>query len=267
MFEDVEEKNEKHKLENWEELTPKNILIYGESKVGKTYAALGLIKREMAKNPKIKLYVINTDMGFTEPAKQLGMAEYKDRIEYYYISDIRDATNIISELKKKVKPHDYVLFDLVSWIWSEAQQEFIRILGGDDTVSFITNAMKDPKKFGLFTGIQWQTIKKIDSQITNFLTRNLVCNIIGITGVKDTETEDMMNKKTQGIYSKVGRPDGRKDLAFEFSTIIRIFRDDESYNRSFIVTGTRSVNLKDFVSVKYDEPEEMWKKLEEMKVI
>lgn len=262
MFE-IEEKNEK----NWESLTPKNILIYGESKVGKTYAALELIKSEMAKNPQIKLYVINTDMGFSEPAKQLGLIEYKDRIQYYYTSEIREATNIISELKKKVKPQDYVLFDLVSWIWNEAQQEFIRILGGDDTVSFITNAMKDPKKFGLFTGIQWQSIKKIDAQVTNFLTRNLSCNIIGITGVKGTEMEDIMNKKTQGIYSKVGRPDGRKDLAFEFSTIIRIFRDNENYNRSFVVTGTRAINLKDFVPVKYDEPKEMWKKLEEMKVI
>lgn len=267
MFEDVGEKNEKNKITNWEELTPKNILIYGESKVGKTYAALGLIKKELQKNKESKLYIVNTDMGFAEPAKQLGLQELKDRITYYYVTDIRDAISIVSELKHKVKRHDIVLFDLVSWIWSEAQQEELRQVSGDDPVNFMSNAMKDPKKFGMFTGKQWQTVKAVDSQVTGFLTRNLKCTIIGITGVKDTEVEDAMSKSTQGIYSKVGKPEGRKDLSFEFATIIRIFRHNETFQRSFIVTGTRSVNLTDFTPIAYNSPEEIWETIEKMKVL
>jgi hypothetical protein len=208
-------------------------------------------------------------MGFSEPAKQLELTGMKDRIEYYYITTISDAISLIEELNNndKIKPHDYLIWDLTSWIWEQAQQEYMNVIAGESKLSFIINAGKDPKKFGLYTGNQWTTIKKIDAQVTNFLTRNLKCNVIGITGVKDTEVEDILSKKTQGIYSKVGRPEGRKDLLYEFSTIIRIFRDDESFKRSFIITGTRAVNLKDFKPVEYNDPEEMWKHVEKLGVI
>lgn len=127
--------------------------------------------------------------------------------------------------------------------------------------------MKDTKKFGMFTGVQWQSIKKVDSLVTNFLTRNLVCNVIGITGAKNTDMEDTMSKSTQGIYSKVGKPTGRKDLAHEFATILRISRNANTYKRTCVITGARKANINDFVPIEYDTPEELWTKIHEKGVM
>ena len=264
IFQTPEDKIQILRVDNWEKLSPKNLLIYGESKSGKTYLALSIIKKHLEENPDSKLYVINTDMGFTHPAKQLGLEKFADRIELYYVKGIKDTIHLINMLKKTVKANDFVLFDLVSWIWDEAQKEFVQQLGGDDVVNFISRAMNSKKSFGLFEGMQWGYVKKLDDMVSSFLVKNPVCNVIAIARVKDSSFDQVFNKQVKTIYDKVGKPDGRKDLMYEFNTIIRLIKNETTGKRSIIITGTRNKELTQFTPIEFTNFEEVYPKIKEV---
>lgn len=245
---------------DWTKLRPQNILIYGESKTGKTFLAASKIKQMLEANDDAQAWVLNTDMGFVEPALEIGLDKYKDRVHYHYLQNIRQANEVFKEIGPKIKPYDVLLFDLVSWIWDESQKEFINELSSGEPVGFIQKAMKDPKKFGTFEGMQWGYIKKVDDMISSKLTRNPICQVIGITSIKDVSVEYALNKKEQDIWVNIGAPAGRKDIMYEFATIVRIKKEDKG-KRSFMVVGTRSGDL-DYKWHTFDEPEDFWTKLQ-----
>lgn len=247
---------------DWTKYKSDNYLIYGDSKVGKTYVATAKIKSILDNDKTATAIVINTDMGFAEPAMKykLDSPNYKDRIKYYYVKTIGDAINVMHKVSKEAKPQDVLLFDLLGWVWEESQNEFVTELGGDNPVGMIVQASNDPKKFGLFEGAKWNFVKKLESLISTKLTRNPICKVIALTGAKDVSAEYAITKKKPDIWFHYGRPSGTKDAKYEFANIIKIEKDDDG-KRYFIVIGTRRGDTKP-VRKEYTTGEDFWSQIE-----
>jgi len=250
------------KESKWEEDAGDNYLIYADSKFGKTFLAAVGIKEHLDTDETSQCYVINTDKGFTEPALEVGLDRFGSRIHYYFVNNIQEGIDAIRTVRKIANKNDIVLFDLLSWVWDESQKSFIAELGGEDVVGLISKAMRDPKKFGTFESMQWGYIKKLDDMISNYLSKNPVCKTIALARVKDVTVEYVKGKKDHDVWFELGRPDGRKDIMFEFANIIKI-RKKEAGKRQFIVVGTRRGD-QDYKWRPYTTGEDFWNKLGEL---
>lgn len=247
--------------EDWTTYKTQNWLIYGYSKSGKTFVAVQRIKDRLDKDENAQAYIVNTDMGFVDPAIEIGLDQHKQRVHYHYVRDIKEAAQVMNEINEKATPHDIVLFDLVSWIWDEAQKEFIQDLSGGNVAGFIQRALKDPKKFGLFDGMTWGYVKKFDDTVSSKLTRNTVCEVIGIAGHKDVTLSYKINKKKEDLWYEIGMPAGRKDIMYEFSNIIRIDKE-ESGVRRYMIVGSRKGDT-DYQWRSYTSAKDFWEKVED----
>lgn len=245
---------------DWTKNINNSYLIYGDSKTGKTFVAVNKIKQILEKDSTSNAYIFSTDNGFTEPALQNGLDKYVDRITYYPITDLQDTIILIEQLKSKIKPQDVILFDLLSWVWDESQKEFINQMGGSDVVNFVKRSMQDEKKFGMFTSVQWQFIKKLDDMISSYLAKYAVCTVICISRVKNLEMEYILSKKKPDIWLQIGRPDARKDIIFEFRNIIRILKNDKG-QREFMIVGTRAKDT-ELEWIEYTTAESFWELFE-----
>jgi len=256
---------------DWEDDDSNNILIYGGPKVGKTTLASLMIKKQFDGDPKCLAFIINTDKGFTKPAKFVGLGDpkYKGRIKYFYVNTIQRAIDVMNEIRTTVEerqnPNDVVLFDLLSWSWDEAQKQFVNELSGGEVVGYIAKAMKDPKKFGQFEGMQWGYIKKAEDMVTNYLTRNPICKVIALARVKDPTISYKLAGKKVDIWCHVGIPDGRKDLMHEFNTVVRVdkYKDGEDIKRKFIVMASRDGDP-DYKWYAFTTPDSFVKQIEKL---
>jgi len=239
------------------------LVIYGDSKVGKTYVGVGKVKQKLKLDETATAWIFNTDMGFIAPAKEMGLNEspYVERIKYFTFNGIDEVVKIISDITPMIKPNDIIMFDLVSWIWEQSQVEYLHKVAGDNVSEHIQDSSKNKNKFGMFSGMEWSAVKMIDKTVTKFLTSNLRCSVIGITSLKDVSMEYAMNKKIKDIWCKEGKPAGRKDLMYEFSTIIKIDKRGKG-KRGFLVVGTRNGDTDGTNWIDFTTAKDFWDKLE-----
>ena len=239
-----------------------NMIIYGPQKTGKTYVAAEKAKEVLESNPDSTVYVINTDKGWSKPALQLGLDKYKDRIVYEYVNTIKKALKVMQRFKETIKPHDLIIFDLFSWVWDEAQKEFINEVSKGNLTGFIANASGDNSKFGEFSGMQWQYIKRLDDHLSNPLAKNPICNVIAICRSKDVSTGYKIAGKNEDIWCKLGIPDARKDIAYEFANVIRIHKFERG-ERKFMVVASRDFDAEWKWRV-YDDGKDFWRQVDAM---
>lgn len=247
---------------DWTKDYSMNMIIYGPPKTGKTYLAAEKAKEILEENPDSRVYVINTDKGWAKPAIQLGLDKYQDRIVYEYVNTIQKAIRVMQRFKEVIKPHDLIIFDLFSWVWDESQKEFINEISKGNITGFLANASGDNSKFGEFSGIQWQYIKRLDDHLSNPLTKNPICNVIAICRSKDVSTGYKIAGKEEDIWCKLGIPDARKDIAYEFANIIRIQKFKQCI-RKFMVVASRDFDA-EWKWKEYDTGKDFWKQIDAM---
>jgi len=239
-----------------------NMIIYGPPKTGKTYVAAEKAKEILESNPDSVVYVINTDKGWSKPALQLGLDKYKDRIVYEYVNTIKKALKVMQRFKEVIKPHDLIIFDLFSWVWDEAQKEFVNEVSKGNLTGFIANASGDNSKFGEFSGMQWQYIKRLDDHLSNPLAKNPICNVIAICRSKDVSTGYKIAGKNEDIWYKLGIPDARKDIAYEFANVIRIHKFKRG-ERKFMVVASRDFDA-EWKWREYSDGKDFWRQVDAM---
>lgn len=264
---DIVEKTENNQSVDWTQFISDNYLIYADSKVGKTFVAVAKIKELLDTNEKTVAYILNTDMGFAEPALKykLNDEKYKGRIVYHQLIDLKKAVTTITDISKKITKDDIILFDLYGWAWEEAQNEFIMELGGPNPIGFIARASEDPAKFGVFTGIQWNYVKKVEDLITAKLTKNPICKIIALTTVKDVSMDYAIGKKKKDIWCELGKPGGKKNAMYDFATTIKLEKEEtpSGHKRKFMIVATRQEDTKR-VWTYYTTGEDFWAKVKNL---
>lgn len=256
---------------NWEDDWSDNKLIYGGPKVGKTTIAALLLKRNLDNDPKARAFVVNTDKGFAIPAKFIGLGDpaYDGKITYYFVNTIKRAIEVMNEVRRTVEernnPNDTILFDLLSWSWDEAQKEFVSELSDGDVVGYIARAMKDPKKFGQFEGLQWGYIKKVEDMVSNYLTKNPICKVIALARVKDVSMTYKLSGLKKDLWYTIGKPDSRKDIMYEFATVIKVekYKEDDEIKRKFMVVAARGGDP-DYKWYAYDTPDNFCDQIEKL---
>jgi DNA helicase HerA-like ATPase len=231
--------------------SPHSILIYGGSKVGKTFAYCSLIEEEIKADKDKKFYVLSTDNGFF-PSFNYYFGS-KDKAPYsnvvvYDAHDARKMLNALEEAEKKVRKKDWIIIDLISDQWEFAQDAYMDMSNmGDKIIDYIFNASKDKKSFGLFEGAKWQYIKRIDHAVSRNLLQKALCNVLGVAAEKDVKAEEAIGgkKEENAPYREFGsRPAGQKTLQYKFNMIFFLDFLPEVNKRFFALIGGRGVESK-----------------------
>jgi hypothetical protein len=261
---------EKPKLESvkadssWLSSEKETILIYGQAKVGKTWAYCSIIEDIINKGGKV--FIINTDGGISKTFKQYFskrpelLEKATKGIEYYFLGDIGKIVSIIKDIKSKVKATDVVVIDLVSDFWEMAQHKFMEEVAGENIVGFIERASKDKKSFGLLDSNKWQYVKKLDNYILEHLVVAPVCHVIGVAAQKDLAMERIMGGEIKSVeFEAAGaKPAGQPQLSYKFNTIV--FLGITKNQRYFQIMGDRGATTKQTM-VSYNE--NFWNKFQE----
>jgi len=230
-------------VEDWDvSYNFETILLYGKPKVGKTFAYMSLIEDKLKENPQTKFYLICTDNGAARTFKEYfkeKTPEIKKQIKYFPLFDAEQITPIADAIIKEVKPADWVIVDLISDLWEYSQDKFVeQMVGayGGDLSKYLISASQDTKKFGMFTGMQWGTVKRYNEELTKRLIVEPVCNVFCVASEKDMAMEEAIaeavaKKKREEyeksdiatMFEKIGsRPGGHKLLSYKFNTVVYI---------------------------------------------
>ena len=238
------------------------ILIYGQPKTGKTYAACSFIENII--NNGGNIFYINTDNGLFRTLQVYFKENFegiKNKINYYLITDLKSLDEVIKDVKNKVKSNDLIVIDLLDDFWEMSQTQFVQDVCdsmGIKIVDYIITASKEKEKFGLLDANKWNYAKKFD----DIIIRNLIivppCNVIACCGAKDIEIAKIFAKKDEdkmyelSKYEEVGsRPAGQKSLAYKFNTVIYL-GELRNGKRFFTIMGDRGF-LRNSKKVEYQD--------------
>jgi len=229
---------------DWIDDPKETLLIYGNPKTGKTWSYMSIIEDKISGGSDI--YILNTDGGVAKTLLQYFGDKSKDirsKLHYYFLKDMKDVFETIDIVKKVIKKKDVLIFDLMSDSWNFAQNSFIEELAGESIIGFIQRASRDQSKFGVFSAMQWQYIKKLETYVISNLIISPPCSmVIGICSSKDVQIEKAMSKMKKHQYDLAGqRPAGSPDLAYNFNTIVYIGLMEGK--RFFMIMGDRGTSI------------------------
>jgi len=218
------------------------ILIYSKPKNGKTWSVVSIAESVLRADENNNVFYISTDNGLKRTAQEYFGEEFEwfaNRITHYYLHDLERISDIVKEIKSKVKPNDLIIIDLFSHIWEMCQQKFIETASGGNIVGYLEQASRDAKKFGAFDSNKWMYIKKIDSIFINELIIFPPCKVVGVCAEKSVEFDKMYNNKNvTNRYGIIGsKPAGQPELSYHFNTIV--FIGEEENRKFFCVLGDR----------------------------
>ena len=251
---------------SWLDEDKETILLYGESKIGKTWSYCSAIEEIVKEGSSV--YILNTDGGVAKTFKQYFGAKAPtllDKVHYYFIDDITEVHKLIPKLKAQCKPNDWIIVDLMSDFWDMAQNKFIDNVSGGDISKYMIRAESDKQKFGLFSSQMWQYIKKLDNFIADNLVLRPFCNVLAVCSEKDLEIEKIKNKghltNPSKDFALIGiKPAGQGRLSYKFSTIVYIGKmDDRNYFRIVGDRGRTTLKEMNFYATNW------WQKFKEVR--
>ena len=242
---------------------PEKILIYADTKVGKTHAIASLIEGKLKENHNTKIYAIVTDAGFWKTVlrywrlRNLKTDVLKTQVIYKPILDISDVFPVLTEIRAHANPDDWVVVDVMSDFWDRAQDKFVESCSTGNAMDFtdlIVQAANDPAKFGVLTGMQWGYCKRLDNVISYYFVISPPCNIVctatqkELGGVAEAIAGEEKVKKSVGFmydaFKEVGyRPEGQKRLPYKFDDICYLSKNQKGQH-FFVLVGSRDVDTK-----------------------
>jgi hypothetical protein len=235
------------------------IMLYGKAKVGKTMACCSLIDEAIKANPNVTIHYICTDNGL-EQTLEYYFGERTDEIKAKYLKlykvyEFRKDANVpfftqvaamLFEIRKRLKPTDWIIMDLADKFWGWAQDTWIEQSAVQNvTTTYIADAAKDLKKFMEFNKSQWQFVKRLDNIATFDIVDNAPCNLLYVFGEKPLEFGEDLTKRKEAaetriasdIFDLVGcKPAGQGMLPYSFSTIVYLCGLKD---KKFVVLGDR----------------------------
>ena len=103
------------------------LLIFGSFKTGKSALWADLAQHYYESNSKNKFYVIDTDFG---AAKLLDEGyehlEESGLVTVYNPLDFREILDASKEIYRSAKRGDWIVIDMLNYLWEEAQDFYIR---------------------------------------------------------------------------------------------------------------------------------------------
>ena len=209
------------------------ILIYGSFKTGKSFNWLDIARAYHEAGNTGKFYVIDTDFG---AEKLLGEGyDYlldDGMVKVYNPVDFREILDASKEIYRTAKRGDWIVIDMLNYLWEEAQEFYIRNVFGEDPENYFLQMRKevtekkgkDSRSFGGQEGTDWGFITKIYKQAEFPLTMKSAANVISITEERkiDPNRGDSPEKVKQ--FKSVGgmAPTGQKGIGHRHDTVLRM---------------------------------------------
>lgn len=241
------------------------ILIYGGSDAGKSYTYLGLMDFARKTKTDSHFWIIDNDNA-TEgiglyPGGSFGhlLGEEQGEVEDEWKGEKEGATYgqqferatiwvpetfddynpIKDHIKKRVKPDDFIVIDMMSNVWEIMPDWWIENVYGDNTWEYYAGLKRavnsdDPDErkeaarndFGGLPGGAWQYVGKVYRKWEKSLTLFSPCHVLALSAESevlphyDTSGEDQAKwKKTSGFRPKV-----EKNAPHRFHTLMRANR-------------------------------------------
>lgn len=205
------------------------VLLYGPTKVGKTYAALSIAARTGA-----RMFYIDADNTL-----DASLPEWTDAdgnipftLEPYQVSSWQEIRDAFREVGKLAGKGDWVVVDLVGTIWTKAQDAYYeKMYAGKDLFDIAEDRLaaaagvagaSDPS----LEGYNWQYVNALYNSCVTKLLLESPAHVLVIA-----EAEEMARKSSGDLaerdkakrqtYGLVGwKPVGQKKLGFQVSTIL-----------------------------------------------
>jgi hypothetical protein len=221
-----------------------SILLYGLTKVGKTFAYCSLIEDTAGKGKKV--FIINTDAGLPKTFKEYfkdKAPEVSKSLSFFPCFTTKEGISAVNAILASAKQGDLVVVDLLSDFWQMAQDEFLDNTGMSPD-EYIKLASEDPGKFGLFSGSMWNYVKKLDGLVTGVLPKSGLYNILGVCDAKDIDAEKAIAKKATSEWDVIGfKPGGSKNLPYQFDSVVFVGGTQEKFFRVIGHRGKKIDNI------------------------
>lgn len=210
------------------------ILIYGSFKLGKSTCWFDIADLYYkAGRTDIHFYAIDTDFGVGKLLdEEYQHIEDAGMLTTYNPMDFGDLLRQSKEIVKKAKQGDWIIIDMLSYPWAEAQAFYTEGVFGDDPETYfiqmrkevVAKKGKDKRAYGGYEGTDWNFITKIYKQFEFPLSMKSPANVFAITEERklDADRGDSVDKLKQ--YKNVGRmaPVGQKGIGHRFDTVLRM---------------------------------------------
>ena len=237
------------------------ILIYGGTKVGKSFTYLGLMDFARKTNTDSHFWIIDNDnategIGLYPGGSHEGLLgeemgplelEWKGEkegstygMEYehatVWIPETFDDYNPIKDhIKKHVKPNDWVVIDMISNIWEIMPDWWIENVYGDNTWEYYASLKKDIHEgdedakrndFGGLSGGAWQYVGKVYRKWEKALTLYSPCHVIAYSSESEILAHHDPSGEQRAQWKKGSgfRPKTEKGAPHRFHTIMRMTR-------------------------------------------
>lgn len=208
------------------------ILLMGTASAGKSYAILKMIEAM----PEHHFYVIDSDLAYE------AMTDGRDfrNLTIYPVTELPEMKRAIIDIRKHVKPGDWIVPDMIDCWWDAAQRYFVDSIFDQDFGDYILQARKametSTKSGGLwheaFQGYQdWPAIKGLYFDLWNKI-KSTDANIIATARSEELNTTGKFKdaKEMVMLGNATGvKPAGEKKLAHQFHSIFYLERVPEGW--------------------------------------
>ena len=212
------------------------ILVYGSFKTGKSFLWLDIANTyHKSGNMKPTFYVIDTDFGVAKMLDE-GYQHLEDdgMLKLYNPMDFVELMDASREISKKAKQGDWIVIDMLNYVWEEAQTFYTNNVFGDNMENYFVQMRKevvaagghDKRSYGGYEGTDWGFITKIYKQFEFPLTMKSPANVFGVTEERklDGGRGDSPDKLKQFKAAGGMAPVGQKGIGHRFDTVGRMTR-------------------------------------------
>lgn len=201
---------------------PDRILSFGSYASGKTHNWF-----QWLRHIEGKAYVIDTDQTVTDFLDSGLWDDVADRVIVREPWEWPEFVAAVKEFRKKAKPTDLLVIDMMNRPWDVVQnyfsEQYYGVELGDHWMNYMIQAKESPGSKSPFDGTtDWQAIKKMYAQFTNEIVRTR-CHKYFACPEKKLGPFD--GSEIQEGYAEIGwKPDCEKHTGHMVRTVLRCVR-------------------------------------------
>ena len=249
----------------WKSSRKERILIWGGTKVGKTFTIIGIMEFARLTRTDSHFWIIDND-------NQMAASGLTPGGEFEHLCDMatiwvpekwEEYGDITKQIKVEAKPEDWIHLDMLSNVYGQMPDWWIEMAYGESTHGYWATVRHDiiqtqreaeaagvkkghEKQFGGAAGVDWQFIGKEYRQWERQLSIYSPCHVLAVSAEQEIDERWDTGGERRAAFAMTSgvQPKGEKDTAHRFHTAMRMQRrlgkDQKSVAaRSLTVLGDR----------------------------
>lgn len=225
--------------------SPERILAFGDAGSWKTSHLLNIAKWAARTNSSAQFYIADSDFAI---ARMLpSYPEIIDRVHVYPCYEWTEYMTFQKLVQRQAKPTDWVCVDFISSAWSAVQNYFVDEVFKKDIGNYFLQARKELEKTSknlsaLEGWTDWSVINALYKQWVNPLLFRGQYHLYATakSSQLSSDRRPTEDSNTRQLFLRHGvKPDGQKDLPYQFHTVILTGIDPRSNKRTITTIKDR----------------------------